>query len=145
LNTTPIPTPSADPGGAVVGDRNDDDDRLWRCRAPDRAGRILGGFVMMVAFSPLRYGPAFSPPAMPRVRRREFLRTGLVAKVPFSQYRRPLIAEVARLLRPREPGRRDHAARAGRDCMCFIIDEKSKYSCRRRRISGPPVLAKWPC
>ena len=56
-----------DPVGAVVGDRDFDDDRLWRCDAdhPARADsrRVRHGFA---AFWCSRCGPASWPPAMPK-------------------------------------------------------------------------------
>src|SRR5712671_6011595 len=91
------------------------------------AGRILGGFVMMsgILVFALWAGILASGYAE-ELRRREFLRTWeLVAKVPFFHHiGASLIAEVARLLLPREFPAGTVIMRRGQagDCMYFIID-----------------------
>ena len=91
------------------------------------AGRILGGFVMMsgILVFALWAGILASGYAE-ELRRREFLRTWeLVAKVPFFHHiGASLIAEVARLLLPREFPAGAVIMRRGQagDCMYFIID-----------------------
>src|SRR6267154_10871 len=90
-------------------------------------GRILGGFVMMsgILVFALWAGILASGYAE-ELRRREFLRTWeLVAKVPFFHHiGASLIAEVARLLLPREFPAGTVIMRRGQagDCMYFIID-----------------------
>jgi voltage-gated potassium channel len=91
------------------------------------AGRILGGVVMMsgILVFALWAGILASGYAE-ELRRREFLRTWeLVAKVPFfHNIGASLIAEVARLLLPREFPAGAVIMRRGQagDCMYFIID-----------------------
>jgi len=91
------------------------------------AGRILGGVVMMsgILVFALWAGILASGYAE-ELRRREFLRTWeLVAKVPFFHHiGASLIAEVARLLLPREFPAGAVIMRRGQagDCMYFIID-----------------------
>ena len=91
------------------------------------AGRILGGVVMMsgILVFALWSGILANGYAQ-ELRRREFLRTWeLVAKVPFfHNIGASLIAEVARLLRPRDYPAGAVVMRRGQpgDCMYFIAD-----------------------
>src|SRR4030088_769928 len=91
------------------------------------AGRILGGVVMMsgILVFALWSGILANGYAQ-ELRRREFLRTWeLVAKVPFfHNIGASLIAEVARLLRPRDYPAGAVVMRRGQpgDCMYFVVE-----------------------
>jgi voltage-gated potassium channel len=91
------------------------------------AGRILGGSVMtggILVFA--LWSGILANGYAQELRRREFLRTWeLVAKVPFfHNIGASLIAEVARLLRPRDYPAGGVVMRRGQpgDCMYFIAD-----------------------
>ena len=91
------------------------------------AGRVLGGFVMIGGILTFAlWAGILASGYAEELRRREFLRTWeLVAKVPFfHNIGAALIAEVARLLRPRDFPERSVIMRRGQagDCMYFIID-----------------------
>jgi len=91
------------------------------------AGRILGGFVMIGGILTFAlWAGILATGYAEEMRRREFLRTWeLVAKVPFfHNIGASLIAEVARLLRPRDFPEGAVIMRRGQagDCMYFIID-----------------------
>ena len=107
--------------------RDDDHDRLRRHRAADRrrpgAGRRRHGqrhpvFALWTGILVNGYAE--------ELRRREFLRTWeLVAKVPFfHNIGASLIADVARLLRPRDYPAGAVIVRRGEpgDCMYFVVD-----------------------
>jgi len=91
------------------------------------AGRILAGVVMMSGILVFAlWAGILANGYAEELRRREFLRTWeLVAKVPFfHNIGASLIAEVARLLRPRDFPEGAVIMRRGQagDCMYFIID-----------------------
>src|SRR5438105_13661830 len=91
------------------------------------AGRILGGVVMMSGILVFAlWAGILATGYAEEMRRREFLRTWeLVAKVPFfHNIGASLIAEVARLLRPRDYPEGAVVMRRGQagDCMYFIAD-----------------------
>ncbi len=91
------------------------------------AGRVLSGVVMVggIMIFALWTGIIVNGYAE-ELRRREFLRTWeLVAKVPFFHHiGASLIAEVARLLRPRDFPERAVIVRRGEpgDCMYFVVE-----------------------
>src|SRR4051794_23609490 len=91
------------------------------------AGRVLSGAVMIggIMIFALWTGIIVNGYAE-ELRRREFLRTWeLVAKVPFfHNIGASLIAEVARLLRPRDYPARTVVVRHGEpgDCMYFVVE-----------------------
>jgi voltage-gated potassium channel len=90
-------------------------------------GRLLAGLVMIcgIAIFALWAGILASGFAE-EIKRREFLRTwDLVAKVPFFRnVGAATIADVARLLRPREVAAGSTVVRRGQpgDCMYFVVD-----------------------
>ncbi len=88
-------------------------------------GRILAGFVMVSGIMVFAlWAGILATGYAEELRRREFLRTwDLVAKVPFfSKVGASVIADVARLLRPRDYPARAIIVRRGErgDCMYFI-------------------------
>src|SRR5277367_6133472 len=88
-------------------------------------GRILAGFVMVAGILVFAlWAGILATGYAEELRRREFLRTwDLVAKVPFfSNVGASIIADVARLLRPRDYPARAVIMRRGEpgDCMYFI-------------------------
>lgn len=88
-------------------------------------GRILAGFVMVSGIMVFAlWAGILATGYAEELRRREFLRTwDLVAKVPFfSKVGAAVIADVARLLRPRDYPARAIIVRRGErgDCMYFI-------------------------
>jgi voltage-gated potassium channel len=91
------------------------------------AGRMLSGVVMMCGIMVFAlWAGILASGYADEVRRREFLRTwDLVAKVPFfGELGAAVIAEVARLLRPREYPAGAVIVRRGEpgDCMYFVAD-----------------------
>jgi len=101
------------------------------------AGRILGGVVMtsgILVFA--LWAGILATGYAEEMRRREFLRTWeLVAKVPFfHNIGASLIAEVARLLRPRDFPEGAVIMRRGQagDCMYFIIDGEVEIQLQTR-------------
>jgi voltage-gated potassium channel len=101
------------------------------------AGRILGGVVMtsgILVFA--LWAGILATGYAEEMRRREFLRTWeLVAKVPFfHNIGASLIAEVARLLRPRDFPEGAVIMRRGQagDCMYFIIDGEVEIQLQSR-------------
>src|SRR4051794_9449883 len=101
------------------------------------AGRVLSGAVMIggIMIFALWTGIIVNGYAE-ELRRREFLRTWeLVAKVPFFRnIGASLIAEVARLLRPRDFPEGAVIMRRGQagDCMYFIIDGQTEVQLQSR-------------
>jgi voltage-gated potassium channel len=101
------------------------------------AGRILGGVVMMSGILVFAlWAGILATGYAEEMRRREFLRTWeLVAKVPFfHNIGASLIAEVARLLRPRDFPEGAVIMRRGQagDCMYFIIDGEVEIQLQTR-------------
>ena len=91
------------------------------------AGRMLAGVVMVSGILVFAlWAGILATGYADEMRRREFLRTWeLVARVPFFRnIGASLIAEVARLLRPREYPARAVIVRRGEpgDCMYFVVD-----------------------
>src|SRR5438477_4492985 len=103
------------------------------------AGRILGGSVMTggILLCALWAGILANGYAQ-ELRRREFLRTWeLVAKVPFFRNAgAPLIAEVARLLQPRDYPAGAVVMRRGQpgDCMYFIAEGEVEIHLHSQRV-----------
>lgn len=90
-------------------------------------GRILAGLVMVCGIGVFAlWAGILATGFAQEQRRREFLRTwDLVAKVPFFRdIGAAAIAEIARLLRPREVGTGTVVVRRGDpgDCMYFIVE-----------------------
>ncbi|HEX6442755.1 MAG TPA: cyclic nucleotide-gated ion channel [Stellaceae bacterium] len=103
------------------------------------AGRVLGGVVMtggILVFA--LWSGILANGYAQELRRREFLRTWeLVAKVPFfHNIGAALIAEVARLLRPRDYPEGAVVMRRGQpgDCMYFIADGEVEIQLPGRHI-----------
>jgi voltage-gated potassium channel len=103
------------------------------------AGRLLSGMVMIggILIIALWTGILVNGYAQ-ELRRRDFLRTwDLVAGVPFfAQCGAPLIAEVARLLRPRDypPGAVIMRQGEPGDCMYFVVEGEVEI-----RLPGGPL------
>jgi voltage-gated potassium channel len=103
------------------------------------AGRVLGGVVMTGGILVFALWSGILANGYAReLRRREFLRTWeLVAKVPFfHNIGAALIAEVARLLRPRDYPEGAVIMRRGQpgDCMYFIADGEVEIQLPGRHI-----------
>ena len=103
------------------------------------AGRILAGVVMtsgILVFA--LWAGILATGYAEEMKRREFLRTWeLVAKVPFFRdIGASLIAEVARLLRPRDFPAGAAIMRRGQagDCMYFIIDGEAEVQLPSQRV-----------
>ena len=103
------------------------------------AGRILSGIVMtggILVFA--LWAGILANGYAQELRRREFLRTwDLVAKVPFfNNIGASLIAEVARLLRPRDYPGGAVVMRRGQegDCMYFIADGEVEIQLSAQRV-----------
>ncbi len=107
------------------------------------AGRLLAGIVMVggIAVFALWAGILASGFAQ-ELRRREFLRTwDLVARVPlFAAVGAGTIAEVTRLLRPRDLGAGRVVMRRGEpgDCMCFIVEGEVEIRLARHPVRLGP-------
>ena len=117
------------------------------------AGRVLSGAVMIsgIMIFALWTGIIVNGYAE-ELRRREFLRTWeLVAKVPFfHNIGASLIAEVARLLRPRDYPAGAVIVRRGEpgDCMYFVVDGEVEVRLQLRPLytSAPAnSSARWRC
>ena len=109
----------------MVGDRDDDKQRLGDAVPQTLPGRALAGVVMICGIVVLALMAGILATAFAQeIRRHAFLRTwDVVAKVPFfTMIGAATIAEVARLLRPRDFPVGATIVRRGElgDCMYFI-------------------------
>ena len=106
-------------------------------------GRVLSGVVMVAGVLVFAlWAGILASGFAEEVRRREFLRTwDLVAKVPFfHDVGAPLIAEVARLLRPRDYPAGSVIMRQGApgDCMFFVVSGEVEIRARPHPVALGP-------
>ncbi len=107
------------------------------------AGRVLAGFVMVAGILVFAlWAGILASGYAEELRRREFLRTwDLVAKVPFfNNVGASVIADVARLLRPRDYPARAVIVRRGErgDCMYFIASGEVEVRLRPATVRLGP-------
>ena len=112
------------------------------CRKPS-LGRMLAGIVMVSGILVFAlWAGILATGYAEETRRREFLRTwDLVAKVPFfHKIGASVIADVARLLRPREYPAGAVIVRRGEpgDCMYFVASARSRSAADRGRCGSAP-------
>jgi voltage-gated potassium channel len=105
-------------------------------------GRVLAGFVMICGIGIFALWAGILASAFAdEIRRREFLRTwDLVAKVPFfHDIGAATIAEMTRLLRPREVAAGSAVVRRGQpgDCMYFVVEGEVEIRLNRPVKLGP--------
>src|ERR1700730_3408164 len=124
-----------DPGCSVVGNRNNDQCRVRRHVPQTVPGRLLAGVVMVCGIMVLALVAGILATGFAQeMRRYAFLRTrNIVAKVLFFQtIGASVIAEVARLLRPRDYPAGAVIVQRGEpgDCMFFVAEGEVEIQLR---------------